>query len=249
MHHSEENIAVYVDSLSARAKRLQEAKERLSLLIPTSYGEGIVGPSIAERAKERARLAKSEVAIRYWPIEQAGDEDGLGEDGLTSAEKEWADFVEAWCDEGSVRLVEVGEHPVGRMGELGKAWLQGRKEPIPTKVIPLTMLPDVWFGMSQEAHGFLGVEPDANRDVIEEAVVGLACKLARKQPGKPGFFSVETDLAAALGAGSIRALKVSAAELNPRYRGRVVDAKSGGERKFECPKTGRKTKLPLQKNC
>jgi hypothetical protein len=228
MHHSEDNIGIYVESLRNRAKRLHSATDRLTLLIPASYGGTGAAGSIGERAKERARLAKSEVAIRYWPSEKATEQEVP-----SGGEDEWARFAEDWCEEGSVRLVKSREYQAAELGAIGKAWMEGHKSSDLNETISLTMLPDVWIAVSEDAGTkLLEVTRDAERDVVEGAMVTLACELAREPVERKGHVTAHSRLQDALTAGSIRAVKVSAAELNPRFRGRLIEAAAGGERKM-----------------
>lgn len=241
MHHSADRIGAYVDKLARRADLLAEKSDRFTLLIPSGYAKDAVLDANDEddqcggrtraarekvrRARERARLAKSEVAIRDW--RGKGLELGV-----------WPGFVNTWCNDGAVRLVELGEYDVKGLKKIGRAWTRGHEKGANAhKSISVTMLPDVWIALDEHAgETLLGVKSGAKRGKVEKRMLRLACNLANSQEEhakcrvKKG--TIHEAMHEALAVGSIRAIKVSAAELNPRYRGRLVDAVSGGERKM-----------------
>ncbi len=213
MHHFEDLIGTYVESLESRAKTLTDLKDRLTLLVPSSQmpkrGKGQDDHAREQWRRDRARFSKSEVGIRYWPTMTAGSS------ALQKFQKAEA-----------VREVEGGECPPGDLAKIGDSWLEaqgewGRRDDpsAPEPRISLTMLPDAWIAFDEEACETLqlvGTDARYKREEVESRVVDLACQLAERDTtttGKLGNF---------LTTGSVRMVKVSAAEFNPRYRGRVL---------------------------
>lgn len=213
MHHAEDLIGDYVESLASRAASLTRLEPRFTLLVPGTQvpgeDEDEEGFAAKQQRSERARFSKSEVGVRHPPR-------GGGIPGP------WASFTEAWCARGAVRKVRGHEYTVAQLGEIGAAWAElpeGRGDgPAAETTIPLTMLPDVWIAVDDDAReDLLNVGPKTSRDEIEASMVDLACKLVR------GTDRMAEKLARHLTRGGIRIVKVSAAELNPRYRGRLLD--------------------------
>jgi hypothetical protein len=213
MHHSEDLISAYVESLQSRARLLANLrnKERLTLLIPASQmpGESDTDDEHVRKQwrSDRAKFSKSEVGVRYWP------------DDKTISDTSKA-FKRSWCKAGTVRTVRGGEYPPERFSKIGPAWANARAEPDESGVDPkisLTMLPDAWIAFDGRAgETLLGANAEYTREEVEERMIGLACKLAE------GGKETTGKLRECLTTGSIRVVKVSAAEFNPRYRGRVL---------------------------
>jgi hypothetical protein len=203
MHHSEDLIGLYVNSLAARAKRLEGKEDRVSLLVP----EGVVG-SVDQR-NDRARFSKSEVAFRYFP------------DGGMGPGKE-GQFASGWAAGGVVRLVKADEYLPQELGSIGPLWAEKRNGG--ARRIAITMLPDAWIAFSRTAcRQLLGVQPELGRDHIEGRMVELACDLVRYPKVEEGIENKAKMLRTLRASGDIRVITVSAAELNPRYRGRLLD--------------------------
>jgi len=215
MHHSEDLLGDYVDGLRARAKRLAELNGGFSLLIPSAQvlTDGGDGGTFKhpDTARDRAMFSKSEVAIRYWPEEK-------------SRRRAWDHFAGQWCRQLAVREVRANEYLPAELGRLAKKW--DEEHPDEAERIAVTMLPDAWIAFDDEACEKL-LEADlketeddaARRSDVEQGMIDLATKLAAKK----GRRVMDKNLHELLAMGSVRVIKVSAAEFNSRFRGRLLD--------------------------
>jgi hypothetical protein len=214
MHHSEDLIGDYAEALEARAKRLKKLGGRFSLLIPSAQvlSDGLTPIKPPDTSRDRAMFAKSEVAIRYWPDEK-------------SRQRAWRHFLTTWCDGAAVRSVKEDEYMPDKLGDVGIGW--GRKSGDLSEPIAITVLPDIWVAFDKVACRELleaKVDPDQDKDQVRQAVEQGMVKLAAKLTEKK---SVKADrLQELLTTGAVRVVKVSAAEFNPRYRGRLLDGSS-----------------------
>lgn len=215
MHHSEELIGYYTKGLEDRVSRLhelEEGKSGFTLLIPSQQVLKEKGSDLIKARdtnRERAMYAKSEVAIRYWPDDHTRPE-------------AWNHFATSWCRDGAVRQFEPGEYDPSRFGSLGAAW-HGRHGGGADDIAVL-VLPDVWFAFDKDACAqllkFDLEKADNPRQKAERGAVDLASRLAAKEEMDVEWFKQ------AQARGGIRAVKVSPAEFNPRYRGRLLDGAS-----------------------
>lgn len=220
MHHAENLIGDYADGLTVRAERLANLNGGFSLLIPSaqvlseSGGDGVaIKP--ADTARDRAMFSKSEVAIRYWPDEK-------------SRWRAWEHFLTNWCGDEAVRAVTEYEYQPDELGELGRKWAEEHKSS--AQRIAVTMLPDVWIALDRVAcQRLLDVDVKEYREEddaelrldVERGVVDLAGKLVQKKLKKKA-----KELQGFLETSAVRVVKVSAAEFNPRYRGKLLDGAS-----------------------
>ncbi|MDX6601173.1 MAG: hypothetical protein QOF13_375 [Solirubrobacterales bacterium] len=219
MHHSEDLIGDYVDGLRARADRLAKLDGGFSLLIPSAQVLSDGGDETAfkhpDTARDRAMFSKSEVAIRYWPEER-------------SRRNAWDHFAKKWCLQTAVREVRANEYLPAELGGLGKKW--DGEHPDEAEKIAVTMLPDVWIAFDNKACDTLletdleeyKDDPGRLRSDIERGMIDLATKLTPKK----GKRVTDKKLHDLLATGSARIIKVSAAELNSRFRGRLLDDSS-----------------------
>lgn len=214
MHHAEDQIGDYVQSIEARARKLDEAKERISMLIPSDQ---VATTDAFDWIHDRARFSKSESAMRVSLNPEASGE-GVEEFASTLMKK----FAAKWCGEGAVRVVKAYEYPAKELEPIGSIWSTERNNGFPR--ISLTMLPDMWMAFSNEAcRDLLGAAPVERRDAIETGMIKLACELAPHQKVSPTLGNAASRLYRFRREGAIRTVEVSGAELNPRYRGRVLD--------------------------
>jgi hypothetical protein len=166
---------------------------------------------------DRARFSKSESAMRVSLNPEASGE-GVEEFARTLMEK----FADKWCGDGAVRVVKADEYPAEVLEPIGSVWSAERNDGFPR--ISLTMLPEMWMAFSSEAcRDLLGAAPAAGREAIEKGMVNLACELARDRKVSSTLGNAASRLFRLRREGAIRTVEVSGAELNPRYRGRVLD--------------------------
>lgn len=204
MHHAEDLIGEYVRSIALRAKKLEGAKDRISLLIPSDQ---VAGREDSDWAHERARFSKSESAMRVLLDPDSGI---------------WDHFEKEWQGEGVVRLVDANEYDAEDLAPIGPIWATKRNRDLPR--VSLTMLPDMWMAFSREAClELLGAAPSAGRTKVEQGMVKLACELAGDPDVRQDELNYATKLHKLRMRGEVRTVEVSGAELNPRYRGRVLD--------------------------
>jgi pimeloyl-ACP methyl ester carboxylesterase len=214
MHHAEDQIGDYVESIEARAEQLDKAKDRISLLMPSDQ---VATTDAFDWIHDRARFSKSESAMRVSLNPQAS-----GEEVKDFAENLMKKFAEKWCGGGVVRVAKAGEYPAEKLDPIGSAWAGERNDKF--ELVSLTMLPDVWMAFSPKAClELLGAAPNAGRKEIETGMVALACELAADQKVSESLGNAASNLYRLRREGAVRTVEVSGAELNPRYRGRVLD--------------------------
>ena len=196
LHHSEELIARYMQELESRARRLGPLTPRMTLLIPEQSATWLVDPELRQKL-----FARSETpGAAHIPTRRE----------LQNMLKH---FARHWSATGAVRVVAADEYEPADLSEVGLA----EAAQLAVDKLSLTMLPDVWIGLAPGLCKRLrgeGVSDD--RDQNEAAVVKWAAGLSRKDKL---YVSILDD---ALRNREIRALKVSAAEFNPRYRGQAL---------------------------
>jgi hypothetical protein len=192
LHHSEELITRYTAAIRRRADKLEERTDRVRLLIPQQTEEWF-----NERREQLALFSKSETP---GAARAPSDED---------LQAMWEHFRSRWIRRGAVSLVTAGEYRGGKLRNIGipVAGAYG------LRAVPLTILPDLWIGLSHAlCSRLLGEDPDDLSHVLD-GLVKRAAKLAVKE--EDAVDRLKEDLK----ADDIRVVKVSAAELNPRYRG------------------------------
>jgi hypothetical protein len=198
LHHSEELILRYVRDLEARASRLEAIANRATILIPKSSQEWFMEPDLRQKLFSRSETP----GAANLP---SGDE----------LREMYHQFVQTWYDEGTIYLVPGGEYPVGNMGTIGLAEA-GKLE---VNTLSLTMLPDVWIGMTGNfCAGLRGKRGNDDRVTHEQAIIEWITKLSEEDE------DTKRDLANDVERHEIVGLKVSAAEFNPRYRGHTLPA-------------------------
>ena len=199
MHHAEDVLGEYAASLAERAKHLNP--RQLSLLVPKVKLPG------GRAVDDPTRFSKSEVAIRYALDKDASEE---------MREHFWSE----WCRDGIVKAVVADEYAPEDLPEVGPIWASEHT----ARQIALTMLPDIWLAFDQEAcRELLGISSDMGRDKIEPRMVKLACELIKEPKVEENVYNKARKLRDLCTVGSVRAIRVSSAELNPRYRGRSLD--------------------------
>jgi hypothetical protein len=215
VHHSEEEIARYIETLRDRSKRLIASRDRISLLIPKGSEKWF-----GEREERERFFSKSETAssARIPP------------NGLVK--EMWELFEQQWIAEEAVGVVATNEYAPEKLSPIGPV----EADRLKVEKLPLTSLPDVWIAMSEEVCKKLRrVAEDDVRVKNENAVVEWAARLAKNwslkqaeeaearaagEPGrKPAPDEVENELRGWIDGGEVMAIAVSPAELNPRYRG------------------------------
>jgi hypothetical protein len=195
LHHSEEQIMRYVGWIQRRALQLCKRRNRVSLLVPVKSKEWLCG-----REERQTFFSKSETprAARIPSDDELADM--------------WTKFNDEWIKTGAVRLFKGKEYDPGDLGKIGEA----AAKKLGVDKLSLTILPDVWIALSAEAvHDICGEEnAEREREDNERQVVDWLIKLV--DPSKKD----ETRLKAWIDKDYIMVITVSAAELNPRFRGR-----------------------------
>jgi hypothetical protein len=218
VHHSEEEITRYIRVLRAHAKWLSDKPDRVSLLIPQESEWWF------EKQGERERFfSKSETASAARMPE------------VKIAKDMWAHFEREWIKKQAVRLVPPFEYEPGALGEIGRS----EAKRLNVEMISLTSLPDVWIALSDEAFRSI-VGEGYGREKVEKEVIEWAINLSRewteealkkareRRSGKSTGSLEEKkktrllELKQWMDSGAVRAIEVSGAELNSRYRGRLL---------------------------
>jgi pimeloyl-ACP methyl ester carboxylesterase len=195
LHHSEELIYTYCQSLAVRATQLRDLEKRMTLLLPEQTAAWFANLNLREKL-----FARSETpGAAQIPT------------ALELAEM-MSYFTKCWVNTEAVRGVHATEYQgdeLVKFGELGEAETRRLK----TNKLSLTILPDVWIGISQSLSERMRLGGRDDRGENEGAVVDWVTRLAQDD-------SEATDeLRSALDKNDLVVVKVSAAELNPRYRG------------------------------
>lgn len=203
VHHSEQQIADYVRTLERRAIYLRRHVDRTTLLIP-------------------ARGDRWFWNTKFFSMSETPNAARVP----TEAERqEMIDRFQEWVDLGMVWDVAADEYeiPADATGRAAVPPLRAAlAAQLATDRLSLTILPDVWIALSQTAlTGMRGDQPTPRRQT-EEGIVGWATARVLAQMEK------RTDerreqlevLQKRIDDGDVVAITVSAAELNPRYRGR-----------------------------
>jgi len=214
MHHAEDQIVDYLESIEARAEKLDKDKDRISMLIPSDQ---VATTDAFDWIHDRARFSKSESAMRVSLNPQAS-----GEEVEDFAKNLMEKFAEQWCGDGVVRVVKADEYPARKLDPIGSVWDSEKNSEF--GLVSLTTLPDMWMAFGQKAClALLRAAPSAGREKIEKGMVKLACELAADQKVSGNLGNAASMLYRLRREGEVRTVEVSGAELNPRYRGRVLD--------------------------
>ena len=196
LHHSEDQIMRYVRWLRGRAWQLIERRDRVSLLVPVKSKEWLRSPQ-----QRQTFFSKSETpsAARVPSKDELNDI--------------WTWFNDDWIKAGAVRLFKGKEYDPGNLGNIGPLAAKRLQN---VEKLSLTILPDVWIALSDQAITAICGDPslEQKREAIEERIVGWAATLV-----KPSEEKLET-LKRWIDDEWVIAITVSAAELNPRFRGR-----------------------------
>ncbi len=192
LHHSEELVTKYRQSLAAREAQLIGLADRTTLLLPEKSARWFLAKYL-----RRKLFARSETP-------------GAAQ---IPSHKQLAEmlkhFKSEWEATGATRGVTAGEHHFSEFGEIGKA--EARR--LQVEKLSLTILPDIWIGLTHDLCAELRNGGEDNRKENEGAIVDWVTQLALEKS------TAEKRLKQALDDSQLIAVKVSAAELNPRYRG------------------------------
>lgn len=210
LYHEDVSINDYVREVRARRPRLEEARERICVVLPWNAKKIICGidaglqhPSQSESSGEQELEApKREQTWR----------------NLHAEAKKWTkDHPSAIRVFDGHEDVEDIEDPPDELADLAKAtreWL-GFSD-LSRKIT--SALPDCWLWISNE---FLGLTATPR---IEKALTQL-CEVVPPLIGigdKAERAKAEHEIAAHLGADRLRIVTISRARYNPRFRGRIV---------------------------
>jgi pimeloyl-ACP methyl ester carboxylesterase len=220
VHHSEDEITSYINVLRDRAKWLEEYQERVTLLVPRQCRDWF------HECEERERFfAKSETASSARVPDEA------------TAAGMWNYFEEKWLSGGGVGMVTTREYDLESLGPLGRL----EAERLKIDRLAIGSLPDAWIALSGTVcNAVRGSRKDllkVNREAIMDLVIELAEGWKDEEAGAGGRLSVRGKRKAAepgdgdevrgidrleewIAGGHVRAVMVSGAELNSRYRGR-----------------------------
>lgn len=213
VHHSEDEITSYINVLRERSKWLTDKKDRVTLLVPQQCEEWF-----KERSERERFLSKSETAS------SARIPDDKAAEGM------WKFFEEKWLAGPVAGRVRLGEYTPASLDVLGEE--EAARLKIDT--LPIVSLPDVWIALSGVALRELRGQQDT-RESNQSVIVDLAKELVEEWGEKAslGRTRAPSDhrddkngdhglarLERWIDSGDVRAIMVSGAELNSRYRGR-----------------------------
>lgn len=212
LHHHDVSAQKYALGLAQRAKFLKEIKDRVTLVLPgglkrtfVESGSGLVDPHSD--------------APGYLTTEQQRY------DAWSEFLENWASHTR-WLDAGPLGESHLDDNTATAHAKFAKE--VSRWQRVPLKHLAVAHLPDVWISVD-------GLKPDLDAGEPEEAIKGFirwvgGILAAEKWPrdrssgpitatGGPG-----KQLEGELKSGLVRIVRVSGAELNPRYRGRYEKA-------------------------
>jgi hypothetical protein len=198
IHHSEDQIAQYVRWLRARTWQLLANRKRVSLLVPE---RGHVW--FQRRGDRQTFFSKSETPNAARLPSKA------------DLEHMWDEFESEWMATGAVRVFAGRECKPGNLAGIGPA----EADRLEVDTLSLTVLPDVWIALSGSVAREMREEGEfANtREGNEEAVIAWTSKLVE------GSKAHRESLTKWLADEQVMAIRISAAELNPRFRGRRLE--------------------------
>ena len=196
VHHSEQQIVEYVRTLDERADYLQRRHDRATLLIPSSGDRWFWH-------------------TKFFSMSETPNAARVPND---DEKREIVDCFREWVDLKMVRQVIADEYdPPSQLGELGTAVANE----VGTERLSLTILPDVWIALSGRALELVRGEGGRDsREAIERTIVDWAARMVTRRVERQR--NRLKRLQEWLDGGEVLAITVSAAELNPRYRGRQV---------------------------
>jgi hypothetical protein len=203
VHHSEQQIFEYVRTLEERARYLRRRVDRTTLLIPARGDRWFWNTKFFSMSETPNAARIPTEAERHDMIDRF---------------QEWVDLGMVWevaADEYEIPADDMGRTAVPPL----RAALAAELE---TERLSLTILPDVWIGLSPTALKSMRGDQLSHRRQTEEGIVGWATArvLARLEGRNDERTEQLNDLQNWIDSGDVLAITVSAAELNPRYRGR-----------------------------
>ncbi|HEY5708162.1 MAG TPA: hypothetical protein VIS51_02080 [Solirubrobacterales bacterium] len=207
LHHHDVSVQRYAAGLAKRAARLRGSHDRITLLLPSG-------------------LERTFVESSGGLVDPHSDAPGYLATG-GEREKAWNQFLERWGS--AARWLDasdsIAHSLLGPKGEgIDKEFAKqaARWQRVPVTRLRVTHVPDVWVSVDNRRYN--GGRPDeaiktfiedVSKILSEEPPVPLQSSGPIKAEGKRGE-ALERDLK----EGRIRIVRVSGAELNPRYRGR-----------------------------
>jgi pimeloyl-ACP methyl ester carboxylesterase len=195
VHHSEDQIAQYVRWLRARAWQLRTNHERVSLLVPQ------LGEVWFQRRGDRQTFFSKSETPNAARLPSKHD-----------LETMWGEFESQWMKTGAVRVFAGREYKPTDLAGIGPVVANGNK-------LSLTVLPDVWIGLSASVTKQMRKDQFLDtRDGNEEAVIAWTSELAEDKSEEH-----KEQLAKWLADEELMAMRISAAEINPRFRGRRLE--------------------------
>jgi hypothetical protein len=211
LHHHDVSVQRYAAGLARRAASLEAIDDRATLLLPDG-------------------LRRTFVESSGGLVDPHSDAPGY----LTTEQERsdaWDLFTEAWGS--NARWLDaagsIADSLLGPSGsDVHRAFAEeaARWQRIPAKRLPVTHLPDVWISVDNRRYN-AGRFHDAITAFIEDVGEILAGEPPTPRQSS-GPIKAEGDRGKALERdlkeGRVRIVRVSGAELNPRYRGRFEKA-------------------------
>lgn len=215
VHHSEGEITRCIKDLRTRSTLLRKIRDRVSLLVPEESDVWFKDQKRRERFYSKSETAS---AARIPTNSEAA--------------KMWKHFSSQWLKPGAAREVKLDERSLNDLGSVGEAEVKR----LEIDRLSMERLPDVWIALSEEARELICGNSHARAD-NESSVISWAVKLSEEwdkerrrasrnaRPARPPAGRRRTRLAELkewIKNGQVMAVEISAAELNARYRGRLL---------------------------
>jgi pimeloyl-ACP methyl ester carboxylesterase len=203
LHHHDVRIQQYRAGLRRRAHTLRGAKPRTTLVVPKQLRHWFV--DLSARFDPHSDGPAGRMTIR------------------SGRERMWLGFEQAWTP--CIRMFYAGDvsapceiEPVEGFVSTIAEW-----QAADARFVKVTHLPDVWIGIKAEA----GLTPATGRDrsamhrQFIEGVQAVIADEAKERSGFKGTLHSKKRLVTDIESEHVRVVQVSAAEFNPRYRGKI----------------------------
>ncbi len=199
LHHHDVFVQKYAAGLTHRAAELRALGDRMTLVLPF-------------------RLERTFVRSSGELVDPHSDTPGflVNEEGRQGAwqrfRKEWKEQVK-WFEPGLIADSSLQNRTARKFGEAVSKW-----QKVPLDHLQVTHIPDVWLAVDEGIPYDPGDQASAAKRLLKRVVKILSeedFQLA-KTPQSTAGKKLQDDL----DEGKVRIVRMSAAELNPRYRGR-----------------------------
>ncbi|HYP56055.1 MAG TPA: hypothetical protein VEQ41_07130 [Solirubrobacterales bacterium] len=212
LRHHDVFVQKYAEGLTHRAAELRAIKDRMTIVLPQGLRETFVnfsGQLVDPHSDAPGHFSTKRDRSAAW----------------TSFARQWGDQAR-WFEAGPIARSLRPNIDAGDFCQAVSTW-----RTVPPEHLCVTHVPDVWISVN-EGEGYPADEPDAAARRLLDRVVRIVQKEHEEQrraesdpailvPPRAPMSYVGKELQKDLDKGKVRIVRVSATELNPRYRGRL----------------------------